>query len=248
MGVILKFPCEDSRLIDVEITRDLEMIFHDYDIDYDLSMIEFGEEPSFCAEALMVWRNDPMTFICESGLIPIQKLGIVICRLAENGIGLVQEHADFICYKNALSLIRACESAFRSKKALLNRVYHRRQDLTQCWNRCITKRRVSSKPMPTYSETAIVSIAEQCADFIFSFWKHKETIGGYEKPPREPCDIADAISKAISTVTYKGEHREFKKYFDIVSSGMGMPMDLWDEIIRINVEQARLSVEILETL
>lgn len=248
MGVILKIPCEDGRLVDVEITRGLEMFFHDYDIEYDLAMQEFGEEPSFCAVALMTWRQDPMRFICESGLIPIQKLGVVTCKLAEHGIGRVQEHVDFICYKNALGLIKACESAFRSQKALLNRVYHRRQDLTQCWNRCITKRRVSLKPMPTYSETAIVNIAERCADFVFSFWKHREMIGGYPKPPTEPCEIMDAVSKAVSTVTYEGEHREFKKYFDIVSSSTGIPMDLGAEIRGIIFEQALLSIEILETL
>lgn len=252
MSATIKIPCEEGKLIDVEITENLDMFFPDYDIEYDLSMAEFGEEPSFCVAALMEWQHDPMQFICGSGLVPIAKLGIITCKLAMQAIETVQKSVNFICFNESVKLIKACERSWRSdKRALLNRIYHHRQNLTKCWNKCIIKRQSVRTQMPTFSESSIVNIAEQCANFVFSFWINKEMIGGYDRPSQEPCEIAKSAREAISSVTWIGSGHtgssiDFRHYF--IDRTYSIPEELINELKSIRQAQAVLSVKILEIL
>jgi len=49
-----------------EITRDGDLIFLDYDLNYDLSMVEFGETATNAVLLAMYWKEAPVEVICNN--------------------------------------------------------------------------------------------------------------------------------------------------------------------------------------
>lgn len=67
MSIVLtvSFEKEDhGEGFQVEITEDGELILLDYDIDYDMSMVEFGEPKTKAVEVIEKWEYDPIYAIC----------------------------------------------------------------------------------------------------------------------------------------------------------------------------------------
>lgn len=61
---------EDLEKYLVEITRDGELLFLDYDIEYDLSMSEFGEPKSQAVTLFEHWKQNEIRFIARYLRIP----------------------------------------------------------------------------------------------------------------------------------------------------------------------------------
>jgi len=55
----------DGEFMSLDITRDGQMIFVDHDIEYDLSMCEFGEELGTC-DMYKLWYDEPWEIITET--------------------------------------------------------------------------------------------------------------------------------------------------------------------------------------
>lgn len=251
MGIVLKLPNKDGTLIDIEITQDLDIFFLDYDLECDLLRAELGEGPTICSAAYMEWLSDPMNFLCGSGLVQVEKIGIITCGLALHAIRIARMTSDFECFDASEKLVRTCQKTWQKtlshKKTLLKSVYEGRQDLIYCWNRCINYRNKRDQEMPSFGHDLTVTMALLCAKFILDFWGMVELQGGYTSYPKEPCEVSRIARNVIAASTYD-VHDPWFNFKHLMESAADLPDDLIEELSRINREQAQISVSILETL
>jgi hypothetical protein len=52
----------DDEVVEIEVNRDGDLIFYDYDIDEDLALVEIGER-SQCGEMAIDWETKPITVL-----------------------------------------------------------------------------------------------------------------------------------------------------------------------------------------
>jgi hypothetical protein len=247
MGVHIKIPAEDGRMIDVEITNNLDMIFYDYDIAYDQGSVEFGYAPSFCLSAFRMWDEHPMSFICNSGLFSITSLGVVSCRLAQEALRIVSSKESFECFEEAGKLIDVCLRNWNSKTVAIKGLHHARQSMTQCWNKAVRKRRgdyETPPSVPSFASKEVVDMAEECANFVTHFWTTIEMTSGFAHYPEHPCRIIDSAQHAIASALYvpTGQGFGFTDFSVLLDQ---MPEDLEKLLEKIEYDQAKIAVKIL---
>ena len=255
MGVHLKIPHEDGHMVEIEITEDLGMVFYDYDIEYDLGSREFGYSTTFCAAAYDLWDTHPMMFLCSGGLVPITSMGVVSCRLAQDALDIVKKHEEFECFDEAGKLIAASLKNWNPKRKAVQELHTRKQELIQCWNKTIShlegrEQYVKQISTPSFAAQNIVDVALKCARFILGFWNATELTGGYTTYPSQPCGIIQAAQLAVAYVLYKPILEERNRFFgtefkDVLKQP---PDDLVALLNKIEQDQARRAVKILETL
>jgi len=74
----------------VEIDRDLNMRFLGYDIDYDLSMVEFGEQKTPAIEFLDLWKSSPYSTIVRFFKISGDMKELFACDWAEHVVPILE--------------------------------------------------------------------------------------------------------------------------------------------------------------
>jgi hypothetical protein len=252
MSIILQIPCDESgKLGRVEIARSLDMTFLDYDLEYDLAFEAMGgDNPSFCLQAYKTWQDNPMGFLCGSGLVPVAHLGVMSCGLVREAVPIVEaaigrndEHLS--CLKYALGLADVCGKQFRRVRRDISRVYHWQQDLTKAWNARVSGGKRSYE-MPGFGEQILVDAALNCADMVTKFWERMEWNEGWSQPPSQPCIIAEMVRNGIASTTY----RNLGLYHPEGFRGLLTPVHpgLVDELTRISRMEAEWAVKILEGL
>lgn len=246
MGAILYIPEEDSSLGRIEITTDLEIIFHDHDIRYDQTMVSLGGEKTFYYQIEEFWESNPMDFICKSGLVPIVNLGIVSNRIAADALNQVSSNIGdkFKCLSQAIRLIKMCERQWTKQRRDVSLLYHARQELVSCSNRHIRHSRKYEFDSPSYAENVMITVALDCMGFVFDFWLTTGTSHGYSKTPRYPCDISRMSREAIASTVFKYSSIGFR---ETLSNAHHTP-ELLDLLGSIEKEQARVAVAVLEKL
>jgi hypothetical protein len=254
MGARFKIPCENGQMVDVEVTSDLGITFHDYDIEYDLGLLEFNYPETICAHVVNSWKASPMMFICGSGLFSIRGLGIVSCRLAKEALEIIAlEGEQFSCFDEASKLIDVSLKNWYPKTTAIKGLHHARQAMIQCWNTEIRERRGDYKTtpsMPSFASQKVVEAAEYCADFVTHFWSTMELTAGFEHYPYHPCTIAESTKLAIAEVRYRKISEERARFFGVSFKELldHPPDDLADLLYGIELDQARVAVEVLEII
>ena len=253
MGVNFQVPCEDGQMVDVEIDKDLDLVFCDYDIVRDLAAMEFGYSATFCSQIVEMVKTAPMTFICGSGLFPITGLGIVSCVLAKDALEtIVLKEEPFSCFDEARKLIDISLKNWYPKTTAIKRLHHARQALTRCWNSEITKRRgdYHEQRMPSVASQKIVEAAEGCAGFVTDFWATMELTSRFKKYPQHPCEITMASRLAVADVLYRKISEERNRFYGVSFKELldHPPDDLAVLLYDIERGQAKMAVKILEAV
>ena len=246
MGAILYIPEEDGSLGRIEITTDLEMIFHDHDIRYDQTMASLGGNKTFYYEIEEFWEAHPMDFICKSGLVPITNLGIVSSRVAMAALDQVSSNIGdkFRCLSQARRLVKICERQWAKQRRDVSMLYHARQELIGCWNRHVRHGQKTSFDDPSYAENIMTTVATECMDFISDFWLTTGTSKGYEQTPRYPCSIAELSRQAVASTIFMTPYIGFREALANIHS---YP-ELSDLLDSIEKDQARVAVAALEEI
>ena len=247
MSVILHIPCEDGKLGRVEITRSLDMIFLDHEIEYDIAYEAMGGRPSFCSQALQQWLDHPMGFICGSGLVPVHHLGVVACGLVRQAIPIIDAAIapeTKSCLKYALGLASVCEKQFIKPRRDISRVYHWKQDLTRAWNSRVSGARRYGE-MPLFGEDMLVDAALACSVMVMDYWDHVEQHRGWHRPPGNPGAIAEYVRDAITWVLYDQSYHHPEGFRGLMKQP---PPDLVEKLNEVSRMEAVWAVEILEKL
>jgi len=94
---------------EVEITREGDLIFIDYDIEYDLTMDEFGEPPTVAATMMKKWREKPCQIICENIGLLRGNLARLAVDWAEHVLPIFEEERDGdLRPRNAIQSAKDC--------------------------------------------------------------------------------------------------------------------------------------------
>jgi len=253
MGVNFQVPCEDGQMVDVEIDKDLDLVFCDYDIVRDLAAMEFGYEATRCAQIVEMVKTAPMTFICGSGLFPITGLGIVSCRLAQEALAVVSSKEEFECFDEAGKLIKASLKNWNPKRTAIGELHNRQQELVECWNKAIRSRRadfMAPFSMPSVAAQKMFTAADGCAEFVIRFWMITGLTEGFTVCPPHPCEITMASRLAVADVLYRKISEERNRFYGVSFKELldHPPDDLAVLLYDIERGQAKMAVKILEAI
>lgn len=247
MSIVLKIPCVEDQLLDVEVDRDLNMTFLNYDIDYDILMESMGDAPAECLKILWQWREHPLSILFGGCGIPISELGIVCCHLTLDALRQISSTSSFKCFKSAEQLTKACLRSWKSKNPSLGKIYQYKHDLRSCWNKKVSEHKELST-QPTFAEERIVEAAEQCSEFVSDFWL-AVTYGGYRQVPQDPRIISKTCRQAVASTQYEIPYpsRWHQIFEDQEMYGAG-PDKLLKILLEIEADQARLAIRVLEKM
>lgn len=67
MSAFFEIKLKDGNKVVVEITRRGKLLFHDYDLEYDYAMAEFGEEEALPMTMVKYWNNKDFEFPEDDG-------------------------------------------------------------------------------------------------------------------------------------------------------------------------------------
>jgi hypothetical protein len=246
MSIIIRIPDpETGDLIPVELTSDLQVNCLDQAVMEREELMAFmtGQESSFKAILEQI-RNNPISSLCDSNVIPLAKLGVLSCELTLQAFYVhisskVESKDPVVCGDQAFKLVDMCRKQWGRRRYEFSRINHARQDLTICWNKTINQRRKAKESMPDFGDDMFVSLALDCASFVTEFQQMLESKKGYKHPPKNPCDIA---RNARYLIAY---HKAFyfPNFREALSAQNG---DLMLDLQDIELEQGRLAVEVLE--
>lgn len=84
----------------VEITRDLDMIFLDYDLEYDQAALEFGYPETDAVRLTRIWQSVPIRVVEENLVIPGMVRMLVACDWVEHVLPIFEKRSvKFVRYK-----------------------------------------------------------------------------------------------------------------------------------------------------
>lgn len=119
MSLTIYIPCSESELVEAVILNSGEMVFSDYDIEFDILAHDMGDEPTICAEAYITWENDPLNFICSSGLFPIELTGSILSLWCKEAVRKAGKRLKKIkCYKEAMRNAKTCSKFWSAIKKI----------------------------------------------------------------------------------------------------------------------------------
>lgn len=94
---------------EVEITREGNLLFLDYDVQYDVVMAEFGEPETVAVMLLEEWKDDPLDVICRRLGLEKQPLIYLAADWAEHVLPEFQDYdKDDKRPEEAIKIARKC--------------------------------------------------------------------------------------------------------------------------------------------
>jgi len=115
MSVIVTATLEDQSF-QVEVTRGGNLIFLDHDINYDLSMFEFGEGATTATRLLDEWREEPYEVICRIFGLDKKHLALLAADWVEHVLPLFEK--EYPGYQRPRSAIIAAREYIRGNMKL----------------------------------------------------------------------------------------------------------------------------------
>jgi len=80
----------EGQLFRLEITGDGILVFLDYDIDYDLSMVEFGEPKTIAIDLADEWLRDPIQMIVRNMYVSPNILSLLALDWADHMLPIME--------------------------------------------------------------------------------------------------------------------------------------------------------------
>jgi hypothetical protein len=251
MSIFLQLPCEEGGLATIEITNDGEMVFVDYDIEQDVVLEEMGYETPLCLEILREWERAPIDFLCRSDVIPTNLLGFVTCQWAAEALARNEAliNQSIGCVKQMKALLGACRRFWSAKRGMpLKRVYSAKQQVLDCWNAYVNKRREGLTGVnwrPPFAGERTMDAVLGCASMIAEYVNEIEMVGGLQTPLQLPCEVAKAAMQSIVIhyPTVASHRHPFESDHKIFTESVWM---IQEEIDEVNQKLALAALRVLE--
>ena len=246
MSIIIRIPDpETGELSRIELTADLQANFLDHDMAWDDMTTAMGGDESEFRRFLNWWQTNPIWTICSTNVIPLTKLGILSCEFVTHALLVhMASNEAALCSDQILQLVDLCRKQWGRRRYEFSRINHARQDLTSCWNKTVRERQRERLPMPGFGDATLVSLATDCVDFVTEFQQMVESKQGYRQPPDRPCEIAREARQVIAFNTLQGLYH----YPNFREALNAQAPEIADEVHRIEFDQARLAIKVLEKL
>jgi len=113
---VLRPRTSKTYVFNVEITEDGDLMFTDYDIEYDVSMVEFGEEETVAVMLLGEWKARPLNFIVTMLGVTKKSLSKLASDFADHALSYFDEDLT----KSILPAIAKKARSGHSASALFN--------------------------------------------------------------------------------------------------------------------------------
>jgi len=83
----------NGQEFEVEITRDLSMIFLDYNLTHDLAALEFGYPETNATKLAEAWESEPMKVVNDNLVIPTMMRLVAACDWTAHVLPIFEERA-----------------------------------------------------------------------------------------------------------------------------------------------------------
>ena len=204
----LLIPCEAPELTPAIIDNDGDMIFPDYDIETDMIAVELGDDPSFCADAFIAWNNNPLHFICASGLFPIDLTGSILALWCQEAARKARKQLkEAHCFKETVALTNECAKFWRSRRYNLKKIRQSKLDLVRAWNsyvRKVTGGYSGAQYLKSAIEHKAINAALDNYRYIQDYVTQTEMVGGVTEPIGNCSDVMANVIDVFFIKAYPG--------------------------------------------
>jgi hypothetical protein len=172
------------------------IVVHDYDIEYDLVLDAFGDDPSLVLDIISYWNDDPILFLCgKNEIIPITDCGVAAWAWATEAINSRQ---DDLCQQPSLraelnNALKAAFSALTKNRIPFKRVLVARRNVANMI--ADTTSYHYGKMVKTRTADAMTAV-RQLLDGIIQMVQDVE-YSGYVSNIDHFCNVAVSTSKAL---------------------------------------------------